>query len=237
MPAGPAGQGASTGLAWRLLHSRSMKFLLINPNTNTRTTDAMAAIAREAAPGDTIIAATVAFGVPLIVDEPMLTKAGEAVEALFAEFDFSGFDGAIVAAFGDPALETVRKSCAVPVTGIAEASMLEAGAGGRRFGVATTTPLLVKSIAKRAASLKLGGQFTGVRLTPGDVHALMADPAALEAALGLACEIAIAQDGAQAIVIGGGPLAVAARALAPRFAVPIVEPIPAAMRLARKRAA
>lgn len=220
-----------------MLHAPGMKFLLINPNTNTRTTDAMAAIAREAAPGDTIIAATVAFGVPLIVDEPMLTKAGEALEALFAEFDFTGFDGAIVAAFGDPALETVRRSCAVPVTGIAEASMLEAGAGGRRFGVATTTPLLVKSIAKRAASLKLGAQFTGVRLTPGDVHALMADPAALEAALGAACEASIAQDGAQAIVIGGGPLAVAARALAPRFSVPIIEPIPAAMRLARKRAA
>lgn len=224
-------------LAWPLLRPYEMKFLLINPNTNTRTTDAMAAIAREASPGDVIVAATVAFGVPLIVDEPMLAKAAEAVEALFAEFDFSGFDGAIVAAFGDPALETVRKNCAVPVTGIAEASMLEAGAGGRRFGVATTTPLLVDAIRKRAASLGLGAQCAGVRLTPGDAQALMADPAALEAALGEACQTSIAQDGAQAVVIGGGPLAVAARALAPRFAVPIVEPIPAAMRLARKRAA
>jgi len=36
-------------------------------------------------------------------------------------------------------------------------------------------------------------------------------------------------------VIGGGPLAVAARALAPRFDVSIVEPIRAAMRLLRAR--
>jgi allantoin racemase len=79
--------------------------------------------------------------------------------------------------------------------------------------------------------------FGGVRLTDGDINALMADPAALEAALARACERTIAEDGAEAIVIGGGPLAVAARALAPRFAVPIVEPIPAAMRLLRARLA
>ena len=40
----------------------------------------------------------------------------------------------------------------------------------------------------------------------------MADPVALEQALLRACEAAVREDGAQAIVIGGGPLAVAARA-------------------------
>ena len=43
---------------------------------------------------------------------------------------------------------------------------------------------------------------------------------------------AIEEDGAGAVVIGGGPLAVAARALAPRFPhCPIIEPIPAAVEL------
>jgi Asp/Glu/hydantoin racemase len=63
----------------------------------------------------------------------------------------------------------------------------------------------------------------------------MADPAAVTEALALACEAAIRIDGAQALVIGGGPLALAARALRPRFVVPIIEPIPAAVRLAQKR--
>jgi allantoin racemase len=214
-----------------------VRFLLVNPNTTQRTTDTMVAIAREAAPEDTIIGATAAFGAPLLVDEAMLAKGAVAVEALFAAYDFAGFDGAIVAAFGDPALETVRNTCPVPVTGIAEASMLEAAGEGRRFVVATTTPLLVDAIGKRAASLGLADLFAGVRLTQGDINALMADPAALERELAAACEIAMNRDGARAIVIGGGPLAVAARALAPRFSVPIVEPIPAAVRLAQSRAA
>lgn len=213
-----------------------MKFLLVNPNTNGRTTDAMVAIAREASPRDMFVGATVAFGAPLLVDEQLLARGADAVEALFAERDFAGFDGAIVAAFGDPALDAVRELCPVPVTGIAEASMLEASAGKRRFGVATTTPKLVDVIGRRAAALGLAELYTGVRLTPGDIHALMADPAALTEELAVACGAAIEKDRAEAVIIGGGPLAVAARALVSRFAVPIIEPIPAAARLARVRA-
>lgn len=213
-----------------------MKFLLVNPNTNKHTTDAMVAIAQETGQGDNFVGATATFGAPLLVDEQLLARGADAVEALFSERDFAGFDGAIVAAFGDPALDVVRKYCPVPVTGIAEASMLEASAGGRRFGVATTTPKLVDVIGRRAAALGLGHLFTGVRLTPGDIHVLMSDPAALTQELAFACDVAIEKDRAEAVIIGGGPLAIAARALAARFLVPIVEPIPAAARLARTRA-
>lgn len=213
-----------------------MKFLLVNPNTNGRTTDAMVAIAQETGQGDDFVGATATFGAPLLVDEALLAEGAKAVEALFATQNFAGFDGAIVAAFGDPALDAVREFCPVPVTGIAEASMLEASAGKRRFGVATTTPKLVDVIGRRAAALGLAEHYTGVRLTAGDIHALMADPRMLAQELAIACNAAIEQDGAEAVIVGGGPLAVAARALAFRFAVPIVEPIPAAARLARARA-
>jgi Asp/Glu/hydantoin racemase len=37
-------------------------------------------------------------------------------------------------------------------------------------------------------------------------------------------------DGAEAVIIGGGPLGQAAIALTPRFTTPIVAPIPAAVR-------
>ena len=51
----------------------------------------------------------------------------------------------------------------------------------------------------------------------------------LEAALADAVRLAITVDHAQAVIIGGGPLARAARALASQFDVPIIEPIPAAV--------
>lgn len=206
-----------------------MRLLLINPNTSVATTEAMLAIARGAAPdGVTIEGATARLGTPLITDEAALAVAAEAVLDLPRP---GGLDGTIVAAFGDPGLDALRRSLTTPVTGIAEAGMAEAVRHGR-FVVVTTTPALAGSIAKLADHYGHSETFVGVRLTLGDAAELMADPARLLAALAAACSEAIREHGASAIVIGGGPLATAARALRQKVAVPVIEPIPAAVRLA-----
>ena len=108
--------------------------------------------------------------------------------------------------------------------------MLAAASGGRRFGVATVTPLLAGSIRRQARALGLRGCYTGIRVTAGDPMALAAAPARLVEALAQAVAACIGQDGAAAVIIGGGPLGDAAAALAPRFAVPVIAPIPAAIR-------
>jgi Asp/Glu/hydantoin racemase len=141
------------------------------------------------------------------------------------------WNGVIVSAFGDPGIELLRREASVPVVGIAEASMLAASEGRRRFGIATVTPELVSPIEGRAAALGLRALYTGIRLTQGDPRALAADPQALEEALAKAVQCCIDEDGAQAVIIGGGPLGQAALALAPRFDVPVIAPISAAMRL------
>jgi Asp/Glu/hydantoin racemase len=118
----------------------------------------------------------------------------------------------------------------VPVVGIAEASMQEAAEGGRRFGVATTTPALVEIIAAYATRLGLADLYAGTRLTSGDPLALVADPPLLVDALAEAARHSIECDDAEAVVIGGGPLSKAAVAVAERFSTPIIAPVPAAMR-------
>ncbi len=78
------------------------------------------------------------------------------------------------------------------------------------------------------ASAPWGGQFRGVFVTQGDPAPLMGNPAALTEALhGLALRAVAA--GAASIVVGGGPLAVAARALKPMISAEIVEPVPEAV--------
>jgi allantoin racemase len=204
-----------------------MRLLLINPNTSHATTAAMVGIAREAAPDITIDSISAPFGVPLITSPVELAIAEEAVTALMASRPPFGFGGVVVAAFGDPGVLALRKTLPVPVTGIAEAGMTEAAVHGR-FAVVTTTHDLVDSIAALAVSYGHGRRFLGTVLTDGDVHALMANSQNLAEALRLACQRAIDELGAEAIIIGGGPLAVAA--------VPLIEPVPAAIRLARQRA-
>lgn len=214
-----------------------MRLLLINPNTNAATTEAMAAIARETAPdGVRIEALTAPYGVPLITEPGALAVAAEAVLSLADAIAAEPPAGVIVSAFGDPGLEALRERLPCPVTGIAEASMQEAAAEGRPFAVVTTTPDLVSSITARAKAYGHEPLFRGVALTHGDVHALMSDPQRLTEALEQACCHAIEAMGAQALVIGGGPLAQAAKALEGRLALPLIAPIPAAVRLATRRA-
>ena len=205
-----------------------IRILLINPNTSWATTDMMLAIARAAAPeGVTIEGATARSGVTMIVDPVALREAADEVVALGKS---AVCDGIVVAAFGDPGVDRLRTLAQVPVAGIAEAALLEAAEGSRRFGVATVTPALSDAIAARVADLGLTPLYTGIRLTAGDPAALAGDPRRLVEALADAVAHCIDEDGAGAVVIGGGPLGDAATALAARFDVPIVAPIPAAIR-------
>ncbi len=204
--------------------------LLVNPNTDAGTTARMVAIAKAAATGGlTVVGATVSHGVPLITDEAGLTVAAEAVSELFREAGPAA-DAAIVSAFGDPGLMAARRLTSIPVVGIAEAGMAEAAAAGRRFSVATTTADLAPAIKRCARDYGFGDGLVSVRLTEGDPQIVMSDPERLLTALEAAVRAAIDIDGAEAVVIGGGPLAEAARDLRPLFSVPIIEPVPAAVR-------
>ena len=206
------------------------RILLINPNTSRATTDRMIAIAQATAPsGVDVAGVTAQHGVKMIVDPAALAAAGEEVVAMGLAAG-AAVAGIVVSAFGDPGMIELRSRLAIPVVGIAEAALQEAAHGGRRFGIATVTPALVAGIDAYVASLGLHPLYTGTRLTSGDPVPLTADPARLLEALTQAVATCVQQDGAEAVVIGGGPLADAATALASRFATPIIAPVPAAIR-------
>ncbi|MEM1340792.1 MAG: aspartate/glutamate racemase family protein [Pseudomonadota bacterium] len=204
----------------------------MNPNTSHATTSAMLRIARGAAPDLPLRGVTAPFGVPLITEPRALAHAARAVAHLGPHLRTDR--AVIVAAFGDPGCVALRRRLRVPVTGIAEASLREADAVGR-VAVVTTTPELSGSIAATARSLDLTN-FVGTWITKGVPAQLHANPRALQEALLTACHGA-AQSRAEVVVIGGGPLAVAARAIAPHAPVPLIEPIAAALRLTRARLA
>jgi Asp/Glu/hydantoin racemase len=220
------------------------QLLLMNPNTDAAVTALMADIAQTALLGTaagsplTVLSHTARRGARLITHEAALDESARVLVEDLESIDRSRVAGVIIAAFGDPALRQVRALVDVPVTGLAEASMAEAAsiartaspAGNGRFAVVTTTPELVSSI--EATAQRYGHQpwFAGVELTPGEPAALMSDAQALHHAMRQACQRAITERGATAIVIGGGPLARVAGALSQQLAVPVIAPIPAAVR-------
>src|SRR5262245_16278057 len=105
------------------------QILLINPNSSGDTTAMMVAIARSCVPGDVVVAGATATRSPPMITTPaaLAAAAGEVVE--IGVRDAGGTSGIVVAAFGDPGLETLRRSVPIPAVGICEASMIEAAAG------------------------------------------------------------------------------------------------------------
>jgi allantoin racemase len=189
----------------------------------------MVAIVRSCIPaGIGVIGATATRGPPMIVTPQALAAAADEVVEIGTR-EATDVAGIIVGAFGDPGLDTLKAKVSVPAVGICEASMLEAAADGRRFGVATVTPELPGPIAERARELGLSHLFAGIRLTPGDPLELVADPSRLRDGLAAAVAQCFDEDHAEAVIIGGGPLGQAATALAQSFDRPIIAPIPAAV--------
>ncbi|MEH2491524.1 aspartate/glutamate racemase family protein [Bradyrhizobium sp. AZCC 2230] len=213
---------------------RRARILLINPNSLEATTAMMVAIAASvASDGFDIVGVTATRAPAMIVTPDALDTAAPEVEEI-ALAHRSPCDGIIVSAFGDPGLAGIKSATRLPAVGIGESSMLEAAEGGRRFGVATTTPLLKARIDALPVALGLRSRYTGTRFADGEPQELVRDPGRLRAALAGAVEACIAQDGAEAIIIGGGPLGEAARELQPMFTVPVIAPIPSAvMRIIR----
>jgi Asp/Glu/hydantoin racemase len=205
------------------------RILLINPNSNEATTAMMVSIAKSAtADGFGIVGATATRAPTMIVSAEALDAAAPEVEDI-ARAHQNSCDGIIVSAFGDPGLAGIKAALSLPAVGIGESAMLAAAENGRRFGVATTTPSLGAKIDALPEVLGLQSRYTGTRFAEGDPQELMRDPARLRDALAGAVEVCIKQDGAEAVIIGGGPLGEAARELQPMFAVPVIAPIPSAV--------
>lgn len=209
--------------------------VLINPNTSDKTTALMTGIARRYVPeGYSITAMTAESGVPMIVNVAEL-KASENGVIQMGLSQANAAQGIIVSAFGDPGLETLRACVSIPVVGLCEASMIEASRRGRKFGIATVTPDLVACFSTKARSMGFEANYTGTRLTEGDPVQLASNQAALLLALECAAQKCIDDDGAEAVIIGGGPLGFAAESLQNSFAIPIVSPIRCAVELLTTR--
>lgn len=217
----------------------NFNLLLINPNSSDATTALMERMALPHLPaGWRLRCLTAGKGPAMLVDEAALALAGQEVLAMgLVQSQKTGDDKVdliIVAAFGNPGMAELRSQQSLPVVGIGEASMREAAAGGQRFGIATTTPGLLDSIRLSVDKLGLLPQFSGTRIPAADPLVLLASPAEQRAQLALAVALCIEEDGAQAVVIGGGPLSQTAAELSDQFAVPVISPVVSAMQEAVK---
>jgi allantoin racemase len=209
------------------------RIALLNPNTSRASTALMMVSALSVRPHNVLIEGrNVCSGQAFIASPAALAEAALAVDACGPALADEGFDAIIVAGFGDPGVANLRRRLAIPVIGLGEAGIAAAAQGGLRYAIVTVTPDLHDSLLASAHAAAPLAQLAGIRYTDGQLGAVMHNPLSLEAALLMACQAAIQQDGAQAIVIGGGPLAQAAQSITSQLNIRIVDPVCAAVRQA-----
>jgi allantoin racemase len=209
-----------------------MNLLLINPNITDAVTDLIAAEARRSAsPGTEITAVTATFGTQYVENRVEAVIAGHAVLDALANH-MTGHDAAIVAAFGDPGLAAAREFADIPIFGIEESALLTAWTLGRRIAIVCLTPRLGRWYQECAEEHGLAGRLVSVR----PLQVLIADIALakdqLRARLLEECQRAIALDEAEVIIFGGAPIAGLAREAASEIAVPVLDGVSCAVRLA-----
>ena len=209
-----------------------MRILVVNSNTTDSVTARIGDAARAAASAGTEIeAVTAPFGLPLIVSRADWLVAGPATLAALAARR-GQYDAAVIACFGDPGLDAAKELLDVPVLGISEAAFHAACMLGRRFGIVSFTAALRPMFEECLAHHGLTARCAGFRMGPtfaGDPGRVAEERRDLILEL---CRQSIEQDGAEVVILAGGPLAGLAPVLAPHVPVPLVDGTAAAVRLA-----
>ena len=209
-----------------------MKLLLINPNISEDVTAIMAAEARRSASAGTeIVTATARFGALYIENRAEAAIASHAVLDALAEHA-AGVDAAIVSAFGDPGLAAARELFDVPVVGIAESAFLMAWPLGRRYAIVAMTRRLGTWFRECAIEHGLDGRLVSVRALDVPVADIARAKEQLRDRLVAECLAAVDEDGAEVVILGGGPIAGLAREAAAQIPVPALDGVSCAIRLA-----
>lgn len=206
---------------------------LVNPNTTASMTAKAAAAARAVAAPGTEIRADQPIDGPVSIEGPydaafavpgMLGRIGEAVTA--------GADAHVVACFDDTGLDAARALTPKPVIGIGEAAFHMATLVAERFSVVTTLSRSIASIEANLARYGLSDRCARVRAA--EVAVLALEEEGSQACDRISQEIAraIAEDRAEAIVLGCAGMTDLARRLERIHGLPVVDGVAAAVVLA-----
>lgn len=209
-----------------------MRIAVINPNTTQSMTDTIAhAAGLVVAAGTEIVAVTSSMG-PVSIegyyDEAfalpgLLREIGKAEQ--------NGADAAVIACFDDTGLDAARAMARIPVIGICEAALMTAALIAKRFTVVTTMERSRVPIEELAHRYGMDGR---ARIRAANIAVLSLEDPNSNARDKLRNEIvrAIAEDNAEAIVLGCAGMADLAHTLSVQFGMPVIDGVGAAVKQA-----
>lgn len=208
-----------------------MRILVVNPNTTASMTKKIGAAARRvASPGTETVAVNSANGPASI--EGFYDEAMSLPGMLAVIREAKDFDAVVIACFDDTGLDAARCLTDKPVIGIGEAAYHMASMISNKFSVVTT---LARSVPALEHNLHRYGLIARcARVRSSEVAVLELERPGSDACNRISAEIgrAIAEDRAEAIVLGCAGMADLADALAKEHGLPVLDGVSCAVGLA-----
>lgn len=210
-----------------------MAIILINPNSTVDMTASMTAAARRHAPGVAIEGWTSRDGPPSIQGPADGAAAEGPLLDVVRRAGSDGADAIVIGCFDDTALAAAQRLAPCPVIGIGQAAFHACALRGWRFSVVTTLAVSVPVIEGNIAAYGLGGACARVRASGVPVLELERDPDRAVSTIRDEAEIAVREDGIDALVLGCGGMSRVTGEMRAALPVAIVDPVEAAIGCAR----
>jgi allantoin racemase len=212
------------------------RLLVVNPNSNRVVTALIRAAADRVLAAGTEAVVVDPPDAPHSIETPLDRAAAEprALALIEASPDFDAY---VLACFDDIAVHAARGIVAAPVVSAIEASIAIARTLARRFAIVTTVEAAVPGIRALLETHGAAALCT-VRAAGIGVAAATAARADAEALSRLRDAVvrAVAEDHAEAVILGSGGLTGCAAGLAASVSVPIIDSVEAALAMAEAAA-
>jgi allantoin racemase len=208
-----------------------MQVLVINPNTTQAMTDEIGHAARAvAAPGTDIDCVSPEQGPRSIEGYADEVLASYNTVDLVARTR-GRYDAYVIACFGDPAVAACREIADVPVVGIAEAAFHMASLVAYKWSIVTVLPRVKPFLEEVVARNGMEHRCASIRCTPLSVLEIEADIERTKRMMLDEARDAIANDGAEAILLGCAGLGPIDKTMQEALGVPVVDGTACAVKL------
>jgi allantoin racemase len=211
-----------------------LKILVINPNTNPKNTKVISDAIEPFKPKDIIVDVVSPDKGPVGLESYFHNYlAAVNVHKRIKEAEQEGYDGVVIACYGDPGIEAAKEIVEIPVVGITEASYALAKLLCTKFLVVVSAETAVPRQIRYIKSLGIPDYQYDVRPIGLTVLGVMSDRVSAKELIANNCEIALKETGAELIVMGCSGFSGLRTELENQLKVPIIDPVVAGVKICK----
>lgn len=211
-----------------------MKIKIINPDMNPEINESMMKSARKVIAEGTEVVCVCPPAGPRSIDDGFTKDVAvyHILEEILLSEKEGGYDGYVLACFGDPGRQAAREITDKPVVGLGEASLAFAGMISDQYSIITIGSWIrwiYRELIARCGVEHKVASMRSLSIASEESHS---NPDSVYEKVLEAAKAAIKQDYAEAILLGCGVMAPFAEPLQKELGIPVIDPVAAGVKMA-----